>query len=83
MGTSACIASRIQCSNGTVFRAIYKQGTFIRSDGFLESKPGVRFSTPEYLRNLIEFRHNDSYSLRSMHLGVLPQDPSVRFKSTL
>ena len=43
----------------------------------------IRFSTPVYLRNLVQFRYNERYSLRSMHLGVLLQDPSVRFKCTL
>ena len=43
----------------------------------------IRFSTPVHLRNLVQFRHTDRYSLRSMNLGVLLQDPSVRFKCTL
>ena len=43
----------------------------------------IRFSTPAYLRNLIQFRHNERYSLPSMHLGVLLQGPSLRFNSTL
>ena len=43
----------------------------------------IRFSSPTYLRNLIQFRHNECYSLRSMHLGVLLQDPSLKFKCTL
>ena len=42
-----------------------------------------RFSTPAYLLNRIQFRHIDRYSLRLMNLGVLLQDPSVRFKCTL
>ena len=43
----------------------------------------IHFSTPAYLRDLIQFRNNKRYSLRSMNVGVLLQDPSARFKSTL
>jgi len=44
MSTSACIASRIQCSSGTVFRAIYKQGKFLRSDRFVKKQTSCEYS---------------------------------------
>ena len=44
----------------------------------------ICFSIPAYLHiNLIQIRHNDRYLLPSIHLGILLQDPSVRFKCTL